>query len=482
MQLLTNGPTAERRPGGAEPSGRDVVRNGTPGHCRERTKVRRRLVGGIALAVLALLWVNSRILILRHNQDSRKPTVLSAYPVYHGLAAALEEGRFGQLDLVRYEQYRAWGDPFAPYPPRNPPERARFVPYYALDIGYAFVVEVARLAFASLPDNFLRPLALQLLADAILLVLVVGLYWRWHPATGLVAGFLYVGNRAILHQVSVPLYYFWDVPLAFAVIGLSMLAWEAPDRAGRSLAWTGAVLGFGVWLRGSWWPLAAVFFLCLLAVHSSRRRIASVLVVFALIAAPQVARSSLARGRLALSTRAAWHVALVGLGYYPNAYGLQVTDESVFARVHEKYGVMARTEDYGPHDEAAKQEYLSILRRDPYFVLRSFLGRFGESLLGVTATSSPRPMPGVPNALFRTLAACGLVVMVRTGGTRRAVALLAAGMVFVYVLVTSLFYFVGLAYDNVPQVALITWLLGLFDALRQRMGEQAGRIAATSRT
>jgi hypothetical protein len=442
----------------------------------------RRLAGGVVLATLALLWVNSRILILRHNQDPRRPTVLSAYPAYQGLAAALEEGRFGQLDLARYERYKALRDPFAPYPPRNPPELTRFAPYYSLDIGYAFVVELARLAFPSLPDNFLRPLALQLLADAMLLVLVVRLFWRWHPATGVIAGFLYVGNRAILHQVSVPFYYFWDVPLALAVTGLTMLAWQVPDRAGRALAWAGAVLGFGVWLRGSWWPLAAVVFLCLLAVPATRRRVASALVVFALIAAPQVARSSLARGRPALSTRAAWHVALVGLGYYPNPYGLQATDESVFALVREKYGVRAETEDYGTHDAAAKQEYLAILRRDPAFVLRSFFGRFVESLLGVTATSTPRPMPGVPNALFRALAACGFVVMMRAGGPRRAVAVLVFGLFFVYVLVTSLFYFVGLAYDNVTQVALITLLLGLFDGLRQRVGAHWERRVATSRT
>jgi hypothetical protein len=443
---------------------------------------RGRLAGGIVLAALTLLWVNSRILILRHNQDPRAPTVLSAYPIYHGLAAALEEGRFGQVDLARYERYDALRDPFAPYPPRNPPERARFVPYYSFDIGYAFVVEVARLTFPSLPDNFLRTLALQLLADGILLALVVRLFRRWHPTTGVVAGCLYIGNRAILHLVSVPLYYFWDVPLAFAVIGLAMVAWQTPDRAGPPLAWAGAVLGFGVWLRASWWPLAAVFFLCLLAFPPTRRRVASALVVFALIAAPQVVRSSLARGGPTLSTRVAWHTALEGLGYYPNPYGLQATDEFVFALVRDKYGVRAKTEDYGAHDEAAKREYLSIFRRDPAFVLRSFISRFTESLLGVTATSSPRPMPGVPNALFRALAACGLLVMVRAGGPRRAVALLAFGLFLVYVLVTSLFYFVGFVYDNVPQVALITLLLGLFDALRQRVGELAGRVEATGRT
>lgn len=430
---------------------------------------RSRAAEALALLALALLWANSRILILRHNQDPAKPTVLSAYYVYHGLAAGLEQGRFGQLDLTRYQEHRDSGDPFAPYPPRSSPERARFVPYYSLDIGYSFLVELARLVFPGLPDNFLRSLALQLFADAILLSLVVALFSQWHPVTGFAAGLLYVGNRAILHLVSHPMYYFWDIPLSLALVGVVMLAWQSPERASRRLAWAGAALGFGVWLRASWWPLAMLFFLCVFMSRSLRPQVSRALLVFALIAAPQVVRSSLARGRPALSTRAAWHVALVGLGYYPNPYGLQATDESVFALVRERHGAVLQTDDFGAHDEAAKEEFVSILRRDPAFVLRSFAGRFGESLLGTTITSPSHPMPGVPNLVFRALAALGLLVMLSSGGARRAVGMFSAGMLLVYVLVTSLFYFVGLAYDNVPQVALITLILGLFDSLRQRV-------------
>ena len=37
-----------------------------------------------------------------------------------------------------------------------------------------------------------------------------------------------------------------------------------------------------------------------------------------IVAPPQVIRSTRARGQLTFTTRAVWHVALVGLGYYPN--------------------------------------------------------------------------------------------------------------------------------------------------------------------
>lgn len=186
------------------------------------------------------------------------------------------------------------------------------------------------------------------------------------------------------------------------------------------------------------------------------------LAVFAVLTGPQVYRSSRARGHLALSTRATWHVALVGLGYYPNPYGLEPKDEPVFRLIREKYGVAVRTEDYGEHDRAARQEFLSILRKDPRFVLRSLLGRLRESLLGTTATSLA-PYPFLSNPLFRLLCLGGLVLMAVGGGERRWLGLAAAGTYLVYVLVTSLFYFVGLAYDNVSQVALFVLFLGGLD-------------------
>jgi hypothetical protein len=116
-------------------------------------------------------------------------------------------------------------------------------------------------------------------------------------------------------------------------------------------------------------------------------------------------------------------------------------------------------EDYGEHDRAAKKEFLSILRRDPGFVLRSFRGRLWESLLGTTATSMA-PYPFLPNPVYRLVCLAGLVLMVLAGGERRWLGVVAAGMYLVYVLVTCLFYVVGLAYDNVSQVALLVLFVG----------------------
>ncbi len=435
----------------------------------------------LSALLLMLLWSNSRILILRHNQNPANPIVLAGYYAYHGMAAALEEGRVGQLDVALYREYKALSDPYAPYQPRAGPRPAEFVNYYKLDVGYSFIVELARLLFPSLPDNYLRSLALQLLADLGVIVLVFYLYSEWHVGLGLAGAFLYVGNKVFLEQVSVTYYYFWDVPFTFIVLGALALAYRRPEQARRWLALGGAVLGFGVWLRASWWPLTVFCFAVVLTSRLLRRKALVASLLFGLLAVPQVWRASRARGHLNLSTRATWHVALVGLGYYPNAYGLQPTDEAVFRLTREKYRVVFPMEDYGPEDEAAKKEYISILRRDPAFVVRSFLGRLKESLLGTTKTSMPDPFPFLPSTAYRALCILGLTLMVREGGERRLLGWAATGMYLVYVTLTSVFYFVGLAYDNVSQVALFVLFMGLLDGTARTVGEVARRWGETDR-
>jgi hypothetical protein len=304
-------------------------------------------------------------------------------------------------------------------------------------------------------------------------VLVFFLFSEWDLGLGVAAAFLYVANKVFVELVSFAYYYYWDVPITFVVLGMLLLAYRRPTQARGWLAIAGAVLGFGVWLRASWWPIGFFYFVTILTSRSLRKKASLAMLLFTLFAAPQVWRSSWARGHPTLSTRATWHVALVALGYYPNVYGLEAKDETVFRLTREKYGVVFQMENYsGPHDEAAKKEFLSILRRDPRFVIGSFLGRLKESLLGTTKDSMA-PFPFVSNPVYRALCVVGLVLMLRTGGDRGLLGWTAAGIYLIYVVLTSLFYFVGLAYDNVSQVALFVLFMGLLDstakAIRDRV-------------
>lgn len=421
----------------------------------------KRLAIAFALAVITLRWLDTRIAIVRLRQFRPDPVLPTTYMIYHSMAIGLTEGRVGQVDLAALQR-QANRNPWAPYE-RVPPETARWVSYYTLDIGYSFIVEAARLVFRTLPDNQTPALALQLVADAALVVFVWFLFSEWSVTVGLLAAFLYSSNQAFYELVSFPYYYYWDVPLTFFVLGMLVLAYRRTAQATRCLTLAALALGFGVWLRASWWPLS--LFLCGVAMSTRtlRKSLLVPVIAFAILATPQAVRSSLARGYLAFTTRAVWHVSLVGLGYYPNPYGLEPTDEAAFKLTKDKYGVAFRSEDYWIHDQAAKKEFLSIWQKDRGFVIRSFFGRLKESLSGSTATSV-RSFLFLPNLAYSLICWSGFVAMMLRGGERRLLGIAAAGSYALYVVLTCMFYFVGLAYDSVSEVTLFVLFMGAIDS------------------
>jgi len=416
----------------------------------------------LAVAAITVQWVNTRVAILRMNQDPSHPVVLATYPIYHSMATGMREGRIGQVDLLALYDYSLLHDPAAPFQRRPAGAEHQWVNYYTLDVGYSFIVEAARLAFPTLPDNHLRALALQLVVDAALTGFVFFTFSQWSVALGLLAAYLYASDGIFYDLVSFAFYYYWDIPLAFVVFGALILACRRPAEATAWLALAGAALGFGVWLRGSWWPLS--LFLCGVAAWQPalRKKLVVALVLFAMIALPLVVRSTRARGQLTFTTRAVWHVALVGLGYYPNPYGLEASDGTIFELTRRKYGVTFRSEDYFVHDQAAKAEFFSIVKKDPGFVIRSFLGRLQESVRGRTVTSVLSFL-FLSNGVYRLLCLAGLALMVAQGGDRRLLGVSAAGVYVIYVVLTCLFYFVGLAYENVSEATLFILFIGLLD-------------------
>jgi hypothetical protein len=424
----------------------------------------KRMCVGLAVVAITLQWVNTRVAILRLNQNPSHPVVLATYPIYHSMATGMREGRIGQVDLLAVRNYASLNNLSAPFERLPHEAEHQWVNYYTLDVGYSFIVEFARLAFPSLPDNHLRSLALQLVADVALTGFVCFIFAEWNFALGLLAAYLYASNGIFYDLVSFAYYYYWDIPLTFLVLGAALLAYRRPSQTRGWLALAGVALGCGVWLRGSWWPLS--LFLCGLAVWtpSLRRHVLVAFILFAVIALPLVVRSTRARGTLTFTTRAVWHVALVGLGYYPNPYGLEAKDGTIFELTRKKYGVTFRSEDYWVHDQAARQEFMSIWRADKGFVIRSFLGRLKESVLGTTQTSV-LSFIFLSNLTYRILCLVGFAAMMVRGGDRRLLAQAAAGMFVIYVVLTCVFYFVGLAYDNVSEVTRFVLFIGAIDAV-----------------
>jgi hypothetical protein len=442
----------------------------------------KRTAIAAATVAITIQWVNTRASILLVSQDPAHPTILDTYSYYHVMAMGLREGRIGQVDLAAVRRHQSLKDLSAPYERLPPGAAHEWVNFYTLDVGYSFIVEAARLAFPGLPDSHLRALVLQLVADAALVFFVFFLFSHWNLWLALLAAYVYSSNGPFYDLVSFAYYYYWDIPLTFLVLGSLILAHHRSGEATLWMTLAALALGAGVWLRGSWWPLS--LFLLVVAAWSPllRAKLLIPVVVFAVMATPQVVRSSVARGQLTFTTRALWHVALVGLGYYPNPYGLAVNDDVVFSLTRDKYGVQFRSEDYYLHDQAAKKEFMSIWRSDRRFVIRSFLGRLKDSLGGSTQTSV-QSLPWFSNLTFRLACLAGFIAMLYRGGEKRLIAIAAAGMYAIYVGLTCLFYFVGLAYDSVSQVTLLVLFIGGIEAMLHAawrvLGRDGGSLRAT---
>ncbi len=97
-------------------------------------------------------------------------------------------------------------------------------------------------------------------------------------------------------------------------------------------------------------------------------------------------------------------------------------------------------------------------------MIRSFFGRLKDSVAGSTKTSVLSFL-AVSNGTYRMACLLGFIAMLFRGGEKRLLGVAAAGTYVIYVVLTCVFYFVGLAYDNVPEVTLLFLLMGGIEAV-----------------
>jgi hypothetical protein len=66
---------------------------------------------------------------------------------------------------------------------------------------------------------------------------------------------------------------------------------------------------------------------------------------------------------------------------------------------------------------------------------------------------------------YRVLCGLGLALMIARGADRRLLGVTAAGTYLIYVGLTCIFYYVGLAYANVSEAMLFVLFVGLLDSV-----------------
>src|SRR5258705_8178475 len=278
------------------------------------------------LAVLVCLWASSRAEYYATYQRPPAPIMHANYYTFHEMSVRLDEGgHFGNINVTRLVRETS---PYMVYD-ATVPSNSTYGDYYTLDVGFAYVVHAARRLFVQLPDNFLRTLAFQGVADLIGLAAIYGFlpYLGWLPA--IMGAAFYATNPVLGYVVTLTFYYFWDGVLTIAVLGLLLAGtWPVGRRRSRYigaalLMGMGLALRLGTALRASWGPYAVVMLAALPLFRRTRPAIPVAALVFAVAAAPTIVRASRAEGHFATSTRMTWHTAHAALGKFPNLLGLE---------------------------------------------------------------------------------------------------------------------------------------------------------------
>ena len=293
----------------------------------------RRLTIAVAVVAITLQWVNTRVAILQINQNPAHPIdAYDTYSIYHSMATGLREGRIGQIDLAAAQRYSSLHDSRRPCTSDCRPTPSTSGSTTTRSTSAIRSSSRPRgWRFRRCPTTTCGHWRCSCVVDAAARGLRVLRVLALEPVARTAGGVSVLVQLAVFFElVSFAFYYYWDIPLTFVVLGALHPGLSAsggngaladPRGAGarvRRVAARIVVAAVAVPVRAS--PL------CTPALRRSAGRRRSSL--FAILATPQVVRSSLARGHLTLTTRAVWHVALVGLGYYPNPYGLEANDEA----------------------------------------------------------------------------------------------------------------------------------------------------------
>lgn len=420
----------------------------------------------VILALLLCVWASFRAEYFASYQRPPSPLMHANYYTFHEMSVRLDEGAsLGNINITRMVRQTL---PYAVYDTSVPPD-STYCDFYTLDPGFGYIVHAARHLFGALPDNYLRTLAFQVVADVLGLAAIYGflLYLGWLPAV--VGGLLYATNPVLGYVVTLTFYYFWDGVVTVLAVGLLIAGSRLVTRRRTRttglvvLAGMAVLLGFATLLRASWGPYGAVVVASLLVFRRTRFAVPIVALALATAAAPTIIRASRAEGRFATSTRMTWHTAHAALGKFPNVLGLEDDDGYQFDLAREKYGVAYSFCSYRAQDEAMRTNYQEVFRNDPGFVVRSVVTRMYENVFW-NANENYFPFW---NWWLLGFAVAGGILLFVQGGYRQSVALAVAGVFGTACTAIGFVYYINPNYANVTQLCLIVLACGVPDiALR----------------
>lgn len=292
-------------------------------------------LAAVAIVLCALLF---------WNQSSQ--TSAWTYPYFSGavnlgtdLAWRIDATAYTDFAKLTYAEQMEFK--FVPSAPEN------LIPYSILDRGYVFVVWIAQTLIFWLPQ-IKAVLWFQVLFHVFSVVWVLRLLPTKRQQLIFFVG--YGVNPVVLHFVTFAYLYYWQV-----VPSLLWIVYESRngDSLNQKVYWMVAAMMAAFLIRQS------TILVSLLALGYIVRRertvhawISLLLVVGFVVFAKNPSQP--------------WHTAYVGLGAYPNAAGIELSDEAGYSKFKELSGTVINTipPDGNYYNDTVRTEYYVALRKE----------------------------------------------------------------------------------------------------------------------
>lgn len=219
--------------------------------------------------------------------------------------------------------------------------------YSILDRGYVFIVWIAQTLFFWLP-SIKAVLWFQVVFHIVSVLWILSLLSSTRQR--LIFFLTYGVNPLVLHFVTFAYHYYWQVVPAFL-----WLAYEARGgvRLERKVYWMLAAMMAVFLVRQS--TLLLCLFMLGYWIWKERTVHAWIALLVMLVFVLLVKNPS-----------QPWHTAYVGLGAYPNAGGIELSDESGYSRYKELSGTQINTvpPQGNYYDETVRSAYYDALRKE----------------------------------------------------------------------------------------------------------------------
>lgn len=393
--------------------------------------------GARALLFLAVLtWFVLRVPLAgqfaqqAHN-DARR-VLASDLPLYYAMAdATLRHGTLASYTPAAVAPLQALVNERTDYRHFVEPADAPLRLFDYNDWGYSLVVAGSWLVPGA-PRNLWVVLGVQLLVDAVCLVLLCFVGARLFSAwAGAGAALFYALHPTLGSLSTTPYYYYWAVPPVIVVLLVwSFFAREKAD--GPAWRWAalvvlmGLVVGVGALVRGTTGTLAAALLVAIVLWSGLRWRtlvlVGCLGVATLLPLVPNAVVKYRLHGQVQFRAKEIfWHTILCGVGNWDNPWGLEWQDEVAFERIRAKYGVAYSLDNARAYDAACHEEVRGLMAENPGIFVRNFWRNFAFGMKFRSAIPADQDVPAIHRALnqLRLLAALGWLGLLWAAWRRR---------------------------------------------------------------